>query len=68
MGRVHFIGGEKGGVGKSLTSRLLAQYFIDNHLAFIGLILINPTELFRVFIRILPVQLLWKILIAWIKL
>ena len=36
MGRVHFIGGEKGGVGKSLTSRLLAQYFIDNHLAFIG--------------------------------
>ncbi len=36
MGRVHFIGGEKGGVGKSLTARLLAQYFIDNHLAFIG--------------------------------
>ena len=36
MGRVHFIGGEKGGVGKSLSARLLAQYFIDNHLAFIG--------------------------------
>ena len=36
MGRVHFIGGEKGGVGKSLTARLLAQYFIDNQLAFIG--------------------------------
>ena len=29
MGRVHFIGGEKGGVGKSLTARLLAQYLID---------------------------------------
>lgn len=26
---VHFIGGEKGGVGKSLVARLLAQYFID---------------------------------------
>jgi hypothetical protein len=36
MGRVHFIGGEKGGVGKSLSARLLAQYFIDNQLAFIG--------------------------------
>jgi hypothetical protein len=36
MGRVHFIGGEKGGVGKSLTARLLAQYFIDNQLPFIG--------------------------------
>lgn len=36
MGRIHFIGGEKGGVGKSLTARLLAQYFIDNHMPFIG--------------------------------
>lgn len=36
MGRVHFIGGEKGGVGKSLTARLLAQYFIDNQQPFIG--------------------------------
>lgn len=29
MGRIHFIGGEKGGVGKSVVSRLLAQYWID---------------------------------------
>lgn len=29
MSRIHFIGGEKGGVGKSVTSRLLAQYYID---------------------------------------
>jgi len=29
---LNFIGGEKGGVGKSVTARLLAQYFIDkNH-------------------------------------
>lgn len=28
-GHVHFIGGEKGGVGKSFVSRLLAQYVID---------------------------------------
>jgi hypothetical protein len=26
---LNFIGGEKGGVGKSVTARLLAQYFID---------------------------------------
>jgi hypothetical protein len=36
MGRVHFIGGEKGGVGKSLTARLLAQYFIDSGTPFAG--------------------------------
>jgi hypothetical protein len=37
MSNIHFIGGEKGGVGKSMTSRLLAQYLIDNGVAFIGL-------------------------------
>ncbi len=36
MSRIHFIGGEKGGVGKSMTARLLAQYYIDQELAFIG--------------------------------
>jgi hypothetical protein len=36
MARIHFIGGEKGGVGKSLTSRLLAQYCIDNQIQFVG--------------------------------
>ncbi len=29
MARIHFIGGEKGGVGKSVVARLLAQYWID---------------------------------------
>jgi hypothetical protein len=29
MSHLHFIGGEKGGVGKSLVARMLAQYFID---------------------------------------
>ena len=33
---VHLIGGEKGGVGKSMVSRLLAQYFIDHQLPFVG--------------------------------
>jgi cellulose biosynthesis protein BcsQ len=37
MGNIHFIGGEKGGVGKSMTSRLLAQYLIDAEKPFIGL-------------------------------
>ena len=36
MSRIHFIGGEKGGVGKSMTARLLAQYYIDNELSFLG--------------------------------
>lgn len=36
MGKVHFIGGEKGGVGKSMTARLLAQYYIDHESPFIG--------------------------------
>jgi len=29
MPRIHFVGGEKGGVGKSVLARLLAQYYID---------------------------------------
>jgi hypothetical protein len=33
---IHLIGGEKGGVGKSLVARLLAQYMIDNNMPFLG--------------------------------
>lgn len=33
---VHLVGGEKGGVGKSMVSRLLAQYFIDRDMPFVG--------------------------------
>jgi hypothetical protein len=33
---IHFIGGEKGGVGKSLMARVLAQYFIDREMPFLG--------------------------------
>ena len=36
MAHIHFIGGEKGGVGKSLTARLLAQYMIDREIPFLG--------------------------------
>ena len=34
--KIHLIGGEKGGVGKSMVARLLAQYFIDNNIQFTG--------------------------------
>lgn len=34
MRRIHFIGGEKGGVGKSVMSRILAQYHIDREIPF----------------------------------
>ena len=34
--KIHLIGGEKGGVGKSMVARLLAQYFIDRQLPFVG--------------------------------
>ncbi len=36
MSSLNFIGGEKGGVGKSVVARLLAQYFIDQEKSFIG--------------------------------
>ncbi|RDK03194.1 mobilization protein [Paraburkholderia lacunae] len=36
MSHIHFIGGEKGGVGKSLVARVLAQHFIDRSTPFIG--------------------------------
>ena len=36
MSSIHFIGGEKGGVGKSLVSRILAQYLIDHERPFLG--------------------------------
>jgi hypothetical protein len=36
MTQIHLVGGEKGGVGKSVVSRLLAQYFIDNAIPFLG--------------------------------
>lgn len=34
MSHLHFIGREKGGVGKSLVARILAQYFIDRRQRF----------------------------------
>ena len=36
MSSLNFIGGEKGGVGKSVASRVLAQYFIDRGRPFVG--------------------------------
>jgi len=36
MKKIHFIGGEKGGVGKSVLARVLAQYFIDQRIPFKG--------------------------------
>jgi hypothetical protein len=36
MSSINFIGGEKGGVGKSVASRVLAQYFIDKGQPFTG--------------------------------
>src|ERR1700712_3190300 len=36
MSELHLIGGEKGGVGKSVVARLLAQYWVDRAKPFIG--------------------------------
>ena len=36
MANIHFVGGEKGGVGKSLVARVLAQYMIDRNIPFLG--------------------------------
>lgn len=37
MSTVHLVGGEKGGVGKSVVARLLAQSFVDNAVRFAAL-------------------------------
>jgi hypothetical protein len=37
MSTIHFIGGEKGGVGKSVVARLVAQYCIDRAIPFAAL-------------------------------
>jgi hypothetical protein len=36
MSTIHFIGGEKGGVGKSVVARLCAQYCIDHAFPFVA--------------------------------
>jgi hypothetical protein len=36
MNKIHLIGGEKGGVGKSVVARVVAQYLIDKNLPFVG--------------------------------
>lgn len=36
MTNIHLIGGEKGGVGKSMVARVLAQYMIDKGIPFVG--------------------------------
>ena len=36
MASLNFMGGEKGGVGKSVAARVLAQYFIDKGRPFVG--------------------------------
>ena len=36
MANIHLIGGEKGGVGKSVVARVLAQYMIDKNIPFVG--------------------------------
>ena len=36
MTNIHLIGGEKGGVGKSLVARIVAQYLIDKEMAFLA--------------------------------
>ncbi len=36
MSSIHLIGGEKGGVGKSVVARVVAQYLIDRKIPFVG--------------------------------
>lgn len=36
MSTIHFVGGEKGGVGKSVVARLLAQFFVDRARPFLA--------------------------------
>ena len=36
MANIHLVGGEKGGVGKSMVARVVAQYLIDKEIPFRG--------------------------------
>jgi len=36
MANIHLIGGEKGGIGKSLVARIVSQYMIDRSIPFLG--------------------------------
>lgn len=36
MANIHLVGGEKGGVGKSMVARVIAQYLIDKEIPFQG--------------------------------
>ena len=36
MANIHLVGGEKGGVGKSMVARVIAQYLIDKEIPFRG--------------------------------
>jgi hypothetical protein len=36
MANIHLIGGEKGGVGKSVVARVVAQYLIDHNIPLLG--------------------------------
>jgi hypothetical protein len=36
MSNIHFIGDEKGDMGKSLVGRVLAKYMLDEQLPFLG--------------------------------
>ncbi len=36
MSKIHFVGGDKGGVGKSVVARLLAQWCLDKQITFTG--------------------------------
>jgi hypothetical protein len=37
MSSIHFVGGEKGGVGKSVVARVLAQWLVDHEVPFAGI-------------------------------
>jgi hypothetical protein len=37
MSMIHFVGGEKGGVGKSVMARVLSQYCLDTNRPYLGL-------------------------------
>ena len=37
MSSIHFVGGEKGGVGKSVVARVLAQWLVDREVPFVGI-------------------------------
>ena len=68
MSKIHLIGGEKGGVGKSVVARVVAQYMIDKSIPFLGFDTDRSHGSLLRFTQIILQRSPWIVMKAWIPL